>query len=71
MEELKDLARQGFLPNCISLAEKVVCVAYQMGEAHKKSRGQRNITNKTSIKERGDLIHMDQAESTNHWQWQW
>ena len=65
MRELKDLARQGFLPKCISLAEHVVCAACQMGKAHKKAKGIKSIAKKGSIKDPGDLIHMYQAESTN------
>ena len=64
-EDLKDLARKGFLPHNISLAEKVVCAACQMGKAHKLARGKTPIVNKEDITDPGDLVHMDQAESTN------
>ena len=53
-----------FLPYEISLAEKVICAACQMGKAHLKALGKRKIVKKDSIKEPGDLFHMDQAEST-------
>ena len=36
-----------------------------MGKAHKKAKGVKSIAKKGSIKDPGDLIHMDQAESTN------
>ena len=41
------------------------CAACQMGKVHKKAKGQSSITKKRSIRDPGDLIHMDQAESTN------
>ena len=65
MRELTDLARQCFLPKCLSLAEHVVCTACQIGKVHKKAKGQSSITKKRSIRDPGDLIQVDQAESTN------
>ena len=64
-EDIKDLARHGYFPECISLAEKVVCAACQMGKAHRMARGSDSIIKNEDIKDSGDLIHMDQAESTN------
>ena len=63
-DDLKDLARKGYLPHSISLAEKVICAACQMGKAHKLARGSTTIVNE-EIKNPGDLVNMDQAESTN------
>ena len=59
------MARKGFLPKEISIAEKVICAACQMGKAHKTARGTSPITKSINTTEPGDLIHMDQAESTN------
>ena len=63
-DRLKDLARAGYLPSKITKAEKVVCAACQIGKAHLKSADKSPIVSKDKIKEPGDLIHMDQAESS-------
>ena len=47
-DKLKDLARASYLPSKITKAEKVVCAAFIKDE----------------INEPGDLVHMDQAESS-------
>ena len=64
-EDIKDLARKGYLPKYISLVEKVVCVACQMDKAHKLARGTTLIVKHEDINDPGDLVHMEQAESTN------
>jgi len=52
------------LPSRITKAEKVICAECQIGKAHSKSADKSTIVSKDKIKEPGDLIHMDQAESS-------
>ena len=64
--QLRDLARRGFLSKIIARAQKVKCPACQQGKAIKsKSEKTNKIAKDKIVINPGDLIHMDQAESSN------
>ena len=52
--ELKELARQQFLPKEITLAERVICASRQMGKGHKTARGKSQITKSVTSKVPGE-----------------
>ena len=63
--QLKDLAKRGYLPPTIATAQKVICPACQQGKAIKITANKDNkIVKDTVVINPGDLIHMDQAESS-------
>ena len=58
------LTQCGFLPKCLIKANKVKCAAWQAGKAYIKPVDNTGKTVKQAIKDHGDLIHMDQAQSS-------
>ena len=63
-DAIRALARQGFLPKSIIKANKVKCAACQAGKAHIKSASKKGKIISDLITKPGDLIHMDQAQSS-------
>ena len=63
MLDIQALASEGFLPRRIAFCDIPLCAACQIGKAKKKAVGKSNLVPADKIYP-GDLIHMDQAEST-------
>ena len=64
-KQLKDLARRGFLPIVVANDQQVKYPAYQQGKAIKsKSEKKKKIAKDSIVLSLGDLMHMDQAESS-------
>ena len=64
LDKLKDLVRAGYLPRKITKVERIVCAACQIGKVHLTYADKGSVVIKNEIKEPGDLVHMDQAESS-------
>ena len=64
--QIQTLAKQGYLPKEISKCDIPLCASCQYGKAHKRSITQNTtgILGGPSITKPGQLIHMDQIEST-------
>ena len=63
--EVQELAKQGFLPSAIATCHRLpICAACQIGKGTKKKTMKDAKIMKDHITEPGDLIHMDQAESS-------
>ena len=63
-DTIRALARRGFMPKCIVRANAVKCAACQAGKAHTKPASKKGKIIKQSITKPGDLVHMDQAQSS-------
>ena len=63
-DAMRALARRGFLPKCIIRANAIKCAACQAGKAHIKAANKDGRLIKQTIINPGDLIHMDQAQSS-------
>ena len=63
-DAIRALARRGFMPKCLIRANAVKCAACQAGKAHSKSASKKGKLINQNINEPGDLVHMDQAQSS-------
>ena len=63
-DAIRALARRGFMPKCLIRANAVKCAACQAGKAHSKSASKKGKLINQTINEPGDLVHMDQAQSS-------
>ena len=64
--KLQKLARAGYLPKHIATCDIPICASCQFGKAHKRNKmdGQNNKIGSKNATKPGDLVHMDQAESS-------
>ena len=63
-KQVRQLASVGFLPRCIAKANAVLCAGCQAGKSHLKSASKTGKIVKENIAKPGDLIHMDQVQSS-------
>ena len=63
-DEIRALAGRGLLPKCLIRANAVKCVACQAGKDHIKSSSKKGKIVGELITKPGDLVHMDQAQSS-------
>jgi hypothetical protein len=61
---LQDLARRGFIPKRLASITPPQCLACHLGKAHKVARNSENRIISERIKRPGDLVHIDQAETS-------
>ena len=63
-DAIRALASKGFLPKCIARANAVKCAACQAGKQIKKPASRKGKIIGDTVRKPGDLIHMDQAQSS-------
>ena len=61
---LQDLALRGIIPKRLAHIEPPQCLSCHLGKAHKVARSTNNTIINERIKRPGDLIHIDQAETS-------
>ena len=62
---LQKFAKKGIIPRKFANVDPPLCIDCHLGKAHRLKRNKSNKISSELIKQPGDLIHMDQAESSN------
>ena len=62
---LQKLAKKGIIPSKFAKVDPPLCIDCHLGKAHRLKRNKSNHIRSEHITMPGDLIHMDQAESSN------